>query len=437
MVTSIERNQFCMSISKKQIFDMKKELPEEDKLRLQSIDQALRNLSAPQQETKELDNINEHEVKSKGHYNKNKHRDVERESAKVEPEEGDTTEVGDFLPKYYPHAMGQLIIEPSDTILDQGIRIMKNKANWNSFVLTGCNADPADRDGVWKVGSTSSQFRIQKQQDQAYDYKAPIPDPPILHAIQYSIAYGMFEQRIWGTLTRYNDRWVIVRDNSEVQRCKSVLEPISSNIISVDNNLAFVSIVHQIKVGKSQLHYNNVVLPLPTAPTILWFLLITKIEFEVKGFVLHSSNMLQSSNQKQAYQIQQQINTSIQDIGQLQTDVQVINQELSRQTHFRGYFATNDEILALQSSAMGDNAYSAEDLLVWLYESNWIETNQIVPDQVTPACDTIPSNSIVNGSAGVSTEYSRGDYQHPLQESAVLPQQDTATDEEGVANIYA
>ncbi|KAA6355554.1 MAG: hypothetical protein EZS28_048919, partial [Streblomastix strix] len=44
-------------------------------------------------------------------------------------------------------------------------------------------------------------------------------------------------------------------------------------------------------------------------------------------------------------------------------DVQVINQELSRQTHFRGYFATNDEILALQDSAMGDYAYSAEDLL--------------------------------------------------------------------------
>ncbi|KAA6382910.1 MAG: hypothetical protein EZS28_021563 [Streblomastix strix] len=72
--------------------------------------------------------------------------------------------------------MGQLIIEPSDTILDQGIRIMKNKANWDSFVLTGCNTNPLDRDDVWKVGSTSSQFRIQKQEDQAYDYKAMIID---------------------------------------------------------------------------------------------------------------------------------------------------------------------------------------------------------------------------------------------------------------------
>ncbi|KAA6362675.1 MAG: hypothetical protein EZS28_041798 [Streblomastix strix] len=87
---------------------------------------------------------------------------------------GDTSDIGDFLPKYCPHAMGQLIIEPSNTILDQYIRIMKNKNNWDSFVLTGCNADPTDRDGLWKMGSTSSQFRIQKQQDSAYDLKGLI-----------------------------------------------------------------------------------------------------------------------------------------------------------------------------------------------------------------------------------------------------------------------
>ncbi|KAA6393158.1 MAG: hypothetical protein EZS28_011313 [Streblomastix strix] len=86
---------------------------------------------------------------------------------------------------------------------------------------------------------------------------------------------------------------------------------------------------------------------------------------------------------------------------------------------------------------MGDYAYSAEDLLVWVYESSWIETDQLVPDQVTPASDVIPSNSIVNGSAGVSTEYSRGDHQHPLQVSTVLPAKDTAVGEEGVANTYA
>ncbi|KAA6399010.1 MAG: hypothetical protein EZS28_005469 [Streblomastix strix] len=86
---------------------------------------------------------------------------------------------------------------------------------------------------------------------------------------------------------------------------------------------------------------------------------------------------------------------------------------------------------------MGDYAYSAEDLLIWVYETNWIETDQLVPDQVTPASDVIPQNSIVYGSAGVSTEYSRGDHQHPLQVSIVLPQQDTATGEAGETNTKA
>ncbi|KAA6386752.1 MAG: hypothetical protein EZS28_017724 [Streblomastix strix] len=85
MISSIERNQLRMSKSKKQIEDMKKELSEEDKLRLQSIDQALRNLSIPQQEIKE--DIIKDEVRPKRQYNKNKYKEVERETAQVEPEE--------------------------------------------------------------------------------------------------------------------------------------------------------------------------------------------------------------------------------------------------------------------------------------------------------------------------------------------------------------
>ncbi|KAA6353809.1 MAG: hypothetical protein EZS28_050664 [Streblomastix strix] len=85
MISSIERNQLRMSKSKKQIEDMKKELSEEDKLRLQSIDQALRNLATPQQETKQEDIIND-KPKSRRVYNKNKYKEVERETAQVEPE---------------------------------------------------------------------------------------------------------------------------------------------------------------------------------------------------------------------------------------------------------------------------------------------------------------------------------------------------------------
>ncbi|KAA6362399.1 MAG: hypothetical protein EZS28_042074 [Streblomastix strix] len=97
MISSIERNYLRMSKSKKQIEDMKKELSEEDKLRLQSIDQALRNLSTSQLEIKEkiqsqilaqmLFNEQQHEVRPKIHNNKNKYREAERETAQVEPEE--------------------------------------------------------------------------------------------------------------------------------------------------------------------------------------------------------------------------------------------------------------------------------------------------------------------------------------------------------------
>ncbi|KAA6393107.1 MAG: hypothetical protein EZS28_011364 [Streblomastix strix] len=120
--------------------------------------------------------------------------------------------------------MGQMIIEPNDDIRNQGIRIMKNKANWDSSVLTGCNADPTDSDGVQKVGSTSSQFRIQKYEDQAYDYKgliinfdcttlkfnnqivAPIPTPPIDYAIQQSLGIDVFDSFTWGQVMLQNNR---------------------------------------------------------------------------------------------------------------------------------------------------------------------------------------------------------------------------------------
>ncbi|KAA6384717.1 MAG: hypothetical protein EZS28_019758 [Streblomastix strix] len=134
---------------------------------------------------------------------------------------GETSDIGDFLPKNYLHAFGQMIIEPNDDICNQGIRIMTNKANWDIFVLTGCNADLTDRDGVWKVGQTSSQFRIQKQEDEAYAYKgliivfdctslkfnnqivAPLP---IEYATQQTLDIGVFDFFTWGQATLFNNR---------------------------------------------------------------------------------------------------------------------------------------------------------------------------------------------------------------------------------------
>ncbi|KAA6372687.1 MAG: hypothetical protein EZS28_031787 [Streblomastix strix] len=49
-----------------------------------------------------------------------------------------------------------------------------------------------------------------------------------------------------------------------------------------------------------------------------------------------------------------------------------------------------------------------------MYESEWYNSGQLVPDQVTPASDELP---IINGTAaaGNSTSYSRGDHVHPQQ----------------------
>ncbi|KAA6401627.1 MAG: hypothetical protein EZS28_002845 [Streblomastix strix] len=84
-------------------------------------------------------------------------------------------------------------------------------------------------------------------------------------------------------------------------------------------------------------------------------------------------------------------------------------EELARQTHFRGYYLLNADVINLVSSATGDFAFSAESGTVWMYESSWYDSGQLVPDQVTPASDELP---IVNGiaSAGISTSYSRGDH---------------------------
>ncbi|KAA6392179.1 MAG: hypothetical protein EZS28_012295 [Streblomastix strix] len=88
--------------------------------------------------------------------------------------------------------------------------------------------------------------------------------------------------------------------------------------------------------------------------------------------------------------------------------------ELARQTHFRGYYLLNADIINLASSATGDFAFTAESGTVWMYESAWYDSGQLVPDQVTPASDEL---SIVNGtaSAGISTSYNRKYHIHPQQ----------------------
>ncbi|KAA6379538.1 MAG: hypothetical protein EZS28_024937 [Streblomastix strix] len=72
-----------------------------------------------------------------------------------------------------------------------------------------------------------------------------------------------------------------------------------------------------------------------------------------------------------------------------------------------------------------------------MYDTNWYNRGQVVPDQVSPASDAVPLVDNVVSTAGISNEYSRGDHLHPLQISSVLPAKDTATGQVGEANTYA
>ncbi|KAA6392259.1 MAG: hypothetical protein EZS28_012214 [Streblomastix strix] len=135
--------------------------------------------------------------------------------------------------------------------------------------------------------------------------------------------------------------------------------------------------------------------------------------------------------------LQQSIGTTEQDITDLKNDIDIINQELLRQTHFRGYYLLNTDIQNLPNSANGDFSFSAESGTVWMYDADWYISGDIVPDQVTPASDATRKVSIEEGVVDISTEYARGDHQYPLQVSTVLLAKDTATGEKGFTNTYA
>ncbi|KAA6354827.1 MAG: hypothetical protein EZS28_049646 [Streblomastix strix] len=84
-----------------------------------------------------------------------------------------------------------------------------------------------------------------------------------------------------------------------------------------------------------------------------------------------------------------------------------------------------------------------------MYETDWYNSGDIVPDQVTPASDAIPSNSIVsvstvlpakdtaNGEAGVATTYARSDHTHHVNLSNDVSLKDTGTGTAGASNVYA
>lgn len=94
-------------------------------------------------------------------------------------------------------------------------------------------------------------------------------------------------------------------------------------------------------------------------------------------------------------------------------DIDPIRSQIQNEAHFRGYLSTNAKVKALKATP-NDFAYSAESGTKWVYDaqSGWIDTNSPVPDQLTPASESMP---LVDGTASTGTEnaYARGDHRHP------------------------
>ena len=139
----------------------------------------------------------------------------------------------------------------------------------------------------------------------------------------------------------------------------------------------------------------------PTAPTEDWFVHVENDLAEMRESVDSISTM------------QEQVDSAIDAVEIMKTDLDGIQQQINEEAHFRGYVSTNAKIEAI-SATPNDFAYSAESGTKWVYDvdNGWQDTGTPVPDQLTPASDATP---LINGvaSAGQATEYARGDHRHP------------------------
>ena len=145
----------------------------------------------------------------------------------------------------------------------------------------------------------------------------------------------------------------------------------------------------------------------PLPPTPDWFV---KIEEDIE-------------DAKEAADSIGELSESIVKIGSqtevIKSDVEGIQRQIRDEAHFRGYLSTNAKIKSLEATP-NDFVYSAESGTVWVYDEvdGWVDTGEIVPDQLTPASETTP---LINGTASVGEEnaYARGDHRHPTDTTRV------------------
>lgn len=100
------------------------------------------------------------------------------------------------------------------------------------------------------------------------------------------------------------------------------------------------------------------------------------------------------------------------------TALEEIREEMTNKEHFRGYYATTAEVLAITNPETGDFAYNAQTGTKWVYDSatGWSDSLVPVPDQMVEPYD---GNPLMDGvaSAGSVDKYSRGDHRHATDTS--------------------
>lgn len=117
------------------------------------------------------------------------------------------------------------------------------------------------------------------------------------------------------------------------------------------------------------------------------------------------------------------------------TAIEGIQQELTNQEHFRGYFATNNEIQSL-TGKNGDFAYSAQSGTKWAYNNSWADTHEAVPDKTVEKSTTVP---LMDGTAtiGTSNKYAAADHIHPTDTSRASQSDLTALSTQVQSNTTA
>ncbi|KAA6354934.1 MAG: hypothetical protein EZS28_049539, partial [Streblomastix strix] len=81
-----------------------------------------------------------------------------------------------------------------------------------------------------------------------------------------------------------------------------------------------------------------------------------------------------------------------------------------------------------------------------MYDADWYNSGDIVPDQVTPASDATPLLSIVSGNVakdtavgeeGTANTYARSDHSHHVNLGNSVPKKDTGSGTGGTSNVYS